>query len=423
MTFWIYNLFLILLSPLWIPWMILRARRRREPVDWRERTGSVPALPRAAGVRIWLHAVSVGEVVAALPILREIRAQNPSAEIVLSATTSSGRATAMERALEPGLADHVIYFPIDVLRFCMASLTAIKPNVVAIMETELWMNFLRCCRLLRIPAILVNGRVSPRSFARSGPVRFYYRALFRDLDEALMQTEADAGRLAALGHPSPEVVGSSKFDEAAEAALGDRAGLRASLGASVSDVVLIVGSTRSEMEERIVGGALARLLPDRPEVRVVWAPRHLERAEAVAAALGGLGPVALRSAGEPGRLMALDTYGELSGLYAAADLAVIGGGFDQLGGQNLIQPLAAGLPVVCGPNMQNFHGPTQAGVEAGAVIQVEPEAEALAAALAALIDDPARRNEMGAAARDLVERQRGASREYARRILAGAGIE
>jgi 3-deoxy-D-manno-octulosonic-acid transferase len=420
MTFWLYNLLLILLAPVWIPWMFLRARRRQEPVDWSQRTGRPAIPPREGKQRIWIHAVSVGEVVAALPILRELKMQGPEYEIVLSVTTSSGWRTAHEKAREAGLVDHLIYFPIDVLRFCMASLTQVRPSAVAIMETELWMNFLRCCALLRLPTLVVNGRVSPRSFARSQSIRWFYKALLKDVGQALMQTQADADRLRALGHPSPEVLGSSKFDEAASAAASDRALLRSSIGASEGDVVLVIGSTRSELEEELTADALRRLLPERPNLRVVWAPRHLERADAVEQALSELGPVVRRSQGHAGRLMVLDTYGELSGIYAAGDVAVIGGGFDKLGGQNLIQPLAAGLPVVCGPHMENFQGPTQAGLEAGAVVQSSPDAGALADALAGLIDDASRRAEMGSSARALVKAQLGASAAYAARILAAA---
>lgn len=412
--FWLYNILLTLMAPLWVPWMLLRARARREAPNWKERQGEFEIGPDPRARRIWVHAVSVGEVVAAMPILAEVRTLLPDHQIVLSVTTSSGHRTAREKAA--GLYDHLVYFPIDVARFQLAAMSRVRPEVVAILETELWLNFLWAAKAMGAATLLVNGRISDRSYPRARRVRFFYRALLSYLDRALMQTELDAERIRHLGAKEVEVLGNCKFDEAALDG-ADLGTLRREFGIAEGDRVIVVGSTRSEEEEHLVLAAIEGL--DRDDVRVIHAPRHLERAEALSEAVQArFGSVARRSKGETGRYLILDTYGELSGVYALADIAVIGGGFSNLGGQNLIQPLAAGKPVIHGPHMQNFAFAARAASEVGASVVVG-DAEGLRVALARLLDDSGERARMGEAARALVARHRGAARRYAEAI-AGA---
>ena len=199
--FVLYNLLIWITIPLWVPWMLLRSRRRQAPVNWRQRTGSYPFVMTKGSRRIWVHAVSVGEVVAALPVLREVRAMAPDAEIVLSTTTSSGNQTAKEKAGE--IVTHVVYFPIDLPAFTLAALARVRPQVVAIMETELWMNFLWACKEINAKTMVINGRVSDRSFPRSRRLGFFYRALFRWVDDVLVQTPTDAERMQVLGGRNP----------------------------------------------------------------------------------------------------------------------------------------------------------------------------------------------------------------------------
>jgi len=177
---WIYNIFLSLGSLIWVPWMIWRAKRRKEGVDWKERSGDYKIKLQKGVPRLWLHAVSVGEVVAAMPILREVRTLAPDLEIVLSVTTSSGHQTARDKA--EGLFDHLVYYPIDVYRFVLAGLVRVRPSVVAIMETELWMNFLDAAHNMGIKTLLVNGRISDRSFPRASKFRFFYHDLLTRMD-------------------------------------------------------------------------------------------------------------------------------------------------------------------------------------------------------------------------------------------------
>ncbi|MCW5938446.1 MAG: 3-deoxy-D-manno-octulosonic acid transferase [Fimbriimonadaceae bacterium] len=412
--FLLYNLLLTLTAPLWGTWMILRARRRREPVDWSERVGAFPfSLPRGKP-RLWLHAVSVGEVMAALPILRAVREQDRGLEIVLSVTTSSGHQTARERA--EGLYDRLVYFPIDVPRFTLNAMVRVKPTVVAVMETELWFNFLWAAKAVGATTMIVNGRISDRSFPRAQRVAFFYRRLLAMVDRCLVQTPTDAERIQALGGRGVEVLGNTKFDEALQGTGADPDHWRRELGVRDGLPVVVVGSTRSELEETWAVAALRGL-----QAQTVWAPRHLERAEAVGemAQAAGL-RVARRSEGGTlagADVLVLDTYGELAQVYSIADVAIIGGGFDRLGGQNILQPLAHGTPVVHGPHMENFRDVAKAATEA-TVVASSPEE--LGSLVRGLLDDPARRGAMGLAARELVAQNAGASSRYAAAILHAA---
>ena len=415
MIFWVYNILLIFLAPFWVPWMLWRAARRKERPNWKQRTGDLPLDPPKKGVRrAWIHAVSVGEVLAARPILKVVRELDPELEIVLSTTTSSGQAAARENA--DGLFDHLVYYPIDVPRFVIAAMIRVRPRVVALIETELWMNFLWAAKQFRATTILINARVSDRSFPRSRRIRPYYRALFANLDRAMAQTKTDAVRLQALGFAEPEIVGNSKFDGAFEDTARDK-DWRGELGIPLDAKIVVVGSTRSEHEEQLVIGALKAADLD---VWVVHAPRHIESALRLAALYRTqFGEVALRSKGETGRYLVLDTYGELAGVYSIADVVVLGGSFDDLGGQNLLQPLAHGKPVIHGPHMQNFQEAAAAAAEARAAITARNQQD-LTDWLKRLFRSDSVRAMMGSAATALIEENLGASRTYAEAIVEAA---
>ena len=415
---WIYNILLTLTAPLWVPWMLLRANRRNEKVNWKERTGTYNLDLGKDTARIFFHAVSVGEVVAALPILQEIRKQWPEAKVVLSVTTSSGHQTAREKA--EGLYDELVYFPIDVARFTVNALFTVRPHVVAIMETELWMNFLSTAKDFHCATLLINGRISDRSFPRSRKLRFFYQPLLENVDQCLMQTEVDRTRILELGAKSAEVYGNCKFDQAAESRSASGNEWRSKLGIPLDAFVVVVGSTRGEEEEIFVTEALQQLSRD---VVVVHAPRHIERTDEILKLRSAKGlSTAKRSLGESGDYIMLDTYGELDHVYSVADLVVIGGGFADLGGQNLIQPLALGKPVLHGPHMQNFRDVTEMADREGAAISCASPSE-LAQQIEKVANDSQLRSKMGQAAKQLVDRQIGASRRYAEAIVSAGKVE
>lgn len=412
--FLLYNLLLTLFSPLWVPWMLWRASKRKEKPNWKERSGDFAIAPDKSKRRIWIHAVSVGEVVAVMPILKLTKAKLPNHEVVLSVTTSSGHQTARERA--EGLYDHLVYFPIDVPRFQVAAMSRVRPEVVAVMETELWFNFLWAAKSFRAKTLLINGRISDRSFSRSKKFRFFYRALLKNVDRCLMQSEADRDRILALGAKEAEIFGNCKFDQALDGLDADPQEWREKLGLDSAKPVLVIGSTRSEAEEKLVLDAVASVGLD--SVQVIHAPRHLERAEPLAEEVERrFGAVARRSMGQSGGYLILDTYGELNSIYAVADLVVIGGGFEDLGGQNLIQPLAHGKPVLHGPHMQNFRDSAEMALGVGATM-VCRDTQELSDALTSLLGDAGRRFSMGNAAAELVKANLGASERYASAIEA-----
>ncbi|MEO7453319.1 MAG: glycosyltransferase N-terminal domain-containing protein [Fimbriimonadales bacterium] len=406
MVWLLYNVLLIASSPIWVPWMLWRASKRKEKPNWQERTGNYEIPRRQDRKRVWVHAVSVGETIAARPILDALQETLPDHEVVLTTTTSTGQSIA--RGLVGKLTHFVFYFPIDIFRFCVAAMTRVEPAVVVIMETELWLNFLTAAKMTNAKTCLVNGRISERSFTRARCFHWLYRAVFSKVDSAMMQTEADAERARYLGAKNVSVLGNSKYDEASEPEAKDWPGI---LGLG-DEKLIVVGSARGEMEERFVIGALRGI-----DARIVFAPRHPERAESVLAMAQHAGfQAGLRSEGEDSsRFLVLDTLGELASLYPYAHVAVIGGGFDNLGGQNLIQPMASGAPVICGPNMKNFREPYEQGVAAGAVITATTAAE-LNAGILRVLSDPALRAEMSAVGKRLVEGNTGASRRYAEAI-------
>lgn len=412
--FWLYNLLITFTAPFWAPWMYWRTLKRKEQPNWGERQGNYEIPKRGDRRRIWVHAVSVGEVIAALPILREMRHTLPNYEIVLSVTTSSGHETARERATS--LFDHLVYFPIDIPRFQLSAMQRVRPDVVVIMETELWYNFLWAAKTFDARTMLVNGRISDRSYPRSLKIRFLYQAMLKEVDRCLMQTRTDAERIEALGAAKGEVFGTSKFDEAQTLAQ-DPQHWRERLGLDPGRPTLVVGSLRAE-EFETVGPVLKGLAVG--GTQVVIAPRHLERSEELSASLGG--GIARRSTGAKMQddLLILDTYGELGAVYSVADVVVVGGGFADLGGQNLIQPLAAGKPVVVGPHMQNFREVTAMAKDAGALEVVETEA--LRATLDRLLTDASARGRMGGAAIALVKANVGASARYAAAIAEEAAL-
>lgn len=401
---WIYNVLITLLMPIWVPWMIWRAKKRKEQPNWSERRGSYPFQLTRKDETIWIHAVSVGEVVAALPILKSLRAKAPQGKIVLSVTTSSGHETAASQAKD--VVDHLVYFPIDMYLFQSSAMAHVRPDVIAIMETELWMNFLDVAKILGAKTMLINGRISDRSYPRSLKLQFFYESLLKRVDRCLMQSETDKERILRLGARSAEVFGNCKFDQAAEVSVSRD--WRVELSVPTGARVVVVASTRSEEEEDLVIASLQGF-----EGYVIHAPRHIERADAIAAKVPGS---VRRSAGETGRYLILDTFGELSEVFSVADLAIVGGGFSNLGGQNLIQPLAFGVPVLHGPHMQNFADVTAAALRAGASRECST-AEELRAAVEELMADEPLRAEMSQKALALINASTGASERYADAIL------
>jgi 3-deoxy-D-manno-octulosonic-acid transferase len=438
----IYNLVTTAGMILLLPYFLVRGLFSGKYLDHvRERLGwRFPAELRASGPKppqggtIWIHAVSVGEVLAALPLAREIKRRYPSRRLVVSTTTKTGQRLARERV---SFADAVFYFPLDWIGPVRRSLAAVRPAAILIVETEIWPNFLRECRRAGVPVAFVNGRLSERSFRgfrralsfSMGTLRGFLKRILNDAALFLVQSEQDAARLLALGADPERVVvtGNLKYD------LGDPAGtplsnwLREEMAGNARHPVIVAGSLLAG-EESIVLRAFAQVRREYPRSLLILAPRKPERFEAAARIVrdAGLEPVlrstlSLNGTGSnvlsaPGSVLLLDSVGELASVYGVADVVFVGGSLVPAGGHNILEPAAHGKPPVYGPSMENFREMAREYLEAGAAVEVS-SADELAAAWTALLADADRSARMGSAARRLVERNRGATD----RVLAQLG--
>ena len=388
-----------------LPLILLRLwwRGRREPryrVAVAERFGRYRT-PARDGV-IWIHAVSVGEARAAAPLVKAL-AEHP---ILITCTTAAGRETVEQVYGNSVLA---AYFPYDYPAAVERFLAHFRPRLAILMETEVWPNLLAACSRRSVPVVLANARMSEQSARGYARWPSLTRPAFASLSAVCAQSPADAERLRRLGAANIEVTGNLKFDahpDASQIAAGE------AWRARVHRPVVLLASTR-EGEEKLL---LAERSP--PAVLTVVVPRHPQRFDEVAALADSRRTrQPLPAIGERTHLG--DTMGEMAFYYGACDVAVIGGSVAPLGGQNLIEALACGAPVVLGPHMFNFAEATRLALEAGAAVQAADAHSAMQAAFALLGDD-ARRRKMSSAGRKLCEAHRGATAHHlaiCRRLL------
>jgi 3-deoxy-D-manno-octulosonic-acid transferase len=443
--YFVYSVFTAVGVLLLSPYLLLRGLGRRQYLkNLPERMGMrFPPELRGAGSAgpgaIWVHAVSVGEVLAALPLARSLKQRFGERRLVISTTTATGQALARERMK---FADAVFYFPLDWRGPVRRALAAVHPAVVVVFETEIWPNFLRETRRTGTPVVFVNGRISDRSFRRfsralrwfGGVLRGFLRGALADGTLYLMQSEEDAKRVLALGAPAGRVVvsGNLKYDlaRAEESDLG--IWLQAEMARSGRGPLLVAGSVVAG-EENAVLGALDAVEGKWPGALLILAPRKPDRFDAAAGLVEQSGRVAVRrsgvsldgasagvlacAAGSPRRVLLLDTIGELAAIYGLADGVFIGGSLEPAGGHNPLEPAVAGRAPVFGPSMDNFRDVAREFVRADAAIVVRSGAE-LGAAWIALLDDAERSSRMGQAAQELVERHRGATAATLERLAA-----
>ena len=358
---------------------------------------------------VWIHAVSVGEVRAAAPLVRALREMLPDHGVLLTCTTAAGRDTLKQLYGETVLAAYLPYdFPRAVQRF----LEYFRPRLGVLMETEVWPNLLALCAENRVPMLLANARMSERSARGYRRWRGLTGPAFASLAAACAQSADDAARLSSLGVREVAVTGNLKFDvqpDAAQVAAG-RA-WRAALGRPV----LLLASTRDGEEQ-----LLLKEIPGKGNLLVMIVPRHPQRFDEVAQ-WADARRTRQEIPSDNQRIYLGDTMGEMAFYYAASDVALIGGSFMPLGGQNLIEALAAGTPVVVGPSMYNFAEATRLALAAGAAVQADGPAGAVRQALELLADER-RRAAMAQAGRELCAAHRGATdRQLAvcRRLIEG----
>jgi 3-deoxy-D-manno-octulosonic-acid transferase len=377
-----------------------------------------PSFDRGRGTpRVWLHGASAGDLLSLQPMMKALKERLPGCCIVVTTITNSGLAMARKKLVE---ADVVAYAPYDLPGATRRAVAALAPDLMVLEYTEIWPNLIRAARKAGVRIALTNGRFNPRKMSR-------YRALFRAIgnplraiDLFLMRSDEEAERVLALG-AAPDrvwVTGNTKFDALVlDRPSGDEA-LREQMGLDPSAPVLIAGSTH-EGEEELIFGVYRDLLAEHPRLRLVVAPRYLERAGRILslAAEAGLG-ARLRSAGSAAgsaQVTVLDTIGELAAAYRLGTLVFVGGSFVTRGGQNILEPAGQGRPVLFGPHMENFKDSVQVLQGRGGIQVGTPEQ--LRRVAGELLGRPDRLAELGALAREAVLAVRGASSRNVEHML------
>lgn len=416
----LYDLILLAFSLLLVPYYLLRGwRYGKSRRGIRERLGFYlpERMGSLAGRRvIWVHAVSVGETRAAIPLIKALKKEFPEHALVLSNVTETGHAIA------GGIqeVDLCLFFPFDLSWVVRRALRQVKPKVIVIIETEIWPNFVRLAHHAGIPVLLVNGRISDRSFPRYMRLRPLVRPVLEKFTAFCMQSAQDAERIRAMGAPEAlvEVTRNLKFDMQLPNPGPDKGeDVRAAFRLPADAQIWVAGSTHAGEEEVIVD-VYKRLLAEQKRLVLILVPRHPERCRILATMLVSRGlNVTLRSQVEErsdllqsGEILLGDTLGEMLKFYAVADLIFLGGSLVAVGGHNVLEASLLRRPVVFGPFMHNFREISRLLLEAGGGAQVA-DADELHATLRRLLVDPGLRQRMGEDGYALLQRNIGATRQ------------
>lgn len=379
---------------------------------------------------LWLHAVSVGEVMASADLVRMFAADNPRWDLRFSTTTATGRGIAEKQWGE----EAVFYYPLDFSRMVSRAFDYIRPSLIVLMELEIWPNFLAEAARRKVPVVVANARITERSLKRLSYAPGVTGNMVQAVEEWFAQTDEYAERLRRLGVPDCriEVTGSVKYDAVPLEIDREQAGYyRRLFGCGErfhkdgGGLLVVAGSTHPGEEKMLLRALRGAIPAELPMPRVVLAPRHPERLNEVEAAAGAFGRVVRRSGlaepipgvdreGADGDIVLVDTMGELSRIYAAADLVFVGGTFIKHGGQNFMEPCGLARPTVVGPHLWNFREPAELLRRDGMRVVATPED--LSAALAGMIANPPEAAAMGERARTLLLKQRGAAKRMADRL-------
>lgn len=403
----LYSLVSRIALPFSMYYLIWRGLRQREYLDrWSERF----AFYQGEGLDgcVWLHAVSVGEVNAAVPLVAALRRRHPELALLVTTTTPTG--SARVRAVWGDTVSHV-YLPYDLPGAVRNFLDHFRPRLALVMETEIWPNLYAILAERGVPLMIANARLSERSLRGYRPFRSVIRAALATVACIAAQSEADARRYRLLGAPPDviEVTGNLKYDVTVSDAMLDTA--QQWRLAWRERPVWIAASTHAGEEDAVIA-AHRRVLARHPDALLLWAPRHPERFAGVIAASerAGYRVRSRRNDGQPSadtQVFVIDTLGELMAFYAAADLAFVGGSLEDIGGHNVLEPVAFGVPAIVGPHTHNFAEITALLLDVGAAVRIA-DADALAPAVIAWIEHPEQRRASGEAGRARIETERGA---------------
>jgi 3-deoxy-D-manno-octulosonic-acid transferase len=421
MILFLYNLALLVVLIIGVPWWLFRMATT---LKYREgllgRLGVVPARLRNlhAGQNvsrplIWVHAVSVGEVLAVSRLVKSLDAELPEFFVAVSTTTRTGQLLARERFG----ADRVFYCPLDLPWAVRAYLNTLRPRLLVLAETEFWPNLLTGCYRRGIPVAVVNARISDRSWPRYKLLSSLWKPFLSRISRVLAQSQIDADRLKAIGCQPDRVTvaGNLKFD----VRIASEADATRQIKSLASNLRLIVAGSTLEGEEAALLEAWPRLLQADPQLAMVLAPRHPERFTAVTALLDNSRIPWVRRSDwpskpaetppplNPGSIILLDTIGELASVYSLASVAFVGGSLIPAGGHNPLEPAQFGVPIVMGPHYANFRAITEDLISHQAV-RIATKEE-LAATLIDLLNDPHASKAMGERARLVFIQQAGAT--------------
>jgi 3-deoxy-D-manno-octulosonic-acid transferase len=417
MLFKVYSILLYVFAIFFFPFMAIKlAMKGKERAGLSQRFGKFERgfFERERGAKVvWVHAVSVGETLAAVPLVKALKEKRPDISFYFTTVTETGQKVALESL---GDIATVFYFPFDFARVVSSVVAMMKPDLFVVVETEIWPNLLKTLHDRGIPSVMVNGRISPRSFKgykRAGRLMGRVLELFSAFN---MQTAQDAERIKALGAPASRVsvVGNVKFDQAAKSLgqAGRDVFTKSKLGIPESALVFMAGSTH-DPEEREVLNAYRELLKEFPGAFLILVPRHPERLQAVEDLASGEGFRVIRKTRLDGSpisgpsVILVDTMGELAALYRAGDICFVGGSFVPVGGHNVLEPAAFGKPVFFGPFMHNFREIAAILKDTGVGIEVGGGAE-LAREAIRLMNERERYDRIGKIAREMLLKYRGA---------------
>ncbi len=417
--YFVYNIFLILYWFMLLPLLIYRLLFE-EGFYYRVKQSAgvmpTPTLEKIAYHRaIWVHAASVGEVVAASPIVRELKKRYPDQMVVVSVVTATGHKMAQSIIPE---ADGHIFFPVDIPVITNRIVKIVDPEIIILIETELWPNFLRIAWKKKIPVMMMNGRISDRSMRRYSFVKHYTKKMLNQIRMLCMQSSFDVEHIIAMGADPKRVIitGNTKFDQTyATVSPEECTALKKEFHFEGRGPVIVCGSTHSG-EEEILMRTFARLKAEYPDLCVILTPREITRAPGVKAHVGANGFSVIRRSemgtnADDGRfhqVVILDTIGELGRLYSIADVVFVGGSLVKIGGHNILEPAAHGKPIIVGSYMFNFKEIFELLGRRGVCLMVKNEEE-LDQTLRGLLADPEKMKEMGEEALRVVHENRGAT--------------
>ncbi|MDY6855203.1 MAG: 3-deoxy-D-manno-octulosonic acid transferase [Thermodesulfobacteriota bacterium] len=416
----LYNMVLILVSILAFPYYFIKMLKTgKYRKSFIQKIGflseeSISKNSLAGENPIWIHAVSVGEVLSSVSIIKMIKKRYPGKRIILSTITETGNYTAKSKL--KGI-DGIIYFPLDYICVVKRVIDAVRPQLFIIVETDIWPNFLRYLKRRKVPSILINGRVSPRSYRRYRWFRFFFHKVFCYISAFSMQSSIDSNRIIEIGadHKKVKTTGNLKFEqEIHHLSSLEKEDIFRSLGLQPDQKVLIAGSTHKGEEELILD-VFEVIKRDFPDLILVLAPRNPERFAEVE------NIVSKRNLNWVKRtkldadlnqtspdLVILDTIGELSRIYSIGLLVFVGGSLVKIGGHNLLEPAVYKKPILFGPYMHNFLEISRVLIDSGAGIQVKDKEEFISQ-LRMLLGDPSLLQKLGEAAYSVIEKNQGAT--------------